>query len=429
MILIKNGRLIDPKSGKDEVLDIVIEGDKIKEIGEFQVTSAYETVLDAKGKVVAPGLIDLHVHFREPGFTYKEDILSGSKAAAKGGFTTVVCMANTKPIVDNKETLQLVLDKAKESPIHVKTVAAVSKKFKGEELTDMEVLKKMGAVGFSDDGIPLMDSNFLKKAMLKAKELDMIISLHEEDPKLIGKAGVNDGEISEYFGFRGASNMSESSMVARDCMIALGTGAKIHMQHLSCAESVEVVRLAKKLGANVTAEVTPQHFSLTEDVVLKKKTLAKLNPPLRKESDRYALIHALKDGTIDVIATDHAPHSREEKEKALTQAPSGLIGLETALSVGITYLVRKGHLELSELIRKMTYEPAKIYGLDAGCLEAGSPADIVIFNEKESFVVTDEFASKANNSPFIGETLHGKIYMTICSGKIVYNIEEKNLYN
>ncbi|MDR1649455.1 MAG: dihydroorotase, partial [Synergistaceae bacterium] len=411
--------LIDPRSGVDEVRDIVVEGERVKYIGKFHVSDEYERVIDARSKVVVPGLIDVHVHFREPGLTYKEDIASGSAAAARGGFTTVVCMANTKPPVDNPQTLRQVLDSAGGSPVRVRTVAAVSKGLGGKELTDMNELRNMGAAGFSDDGAPIADAAFLRKAMLAVREIDAPISLHEEDPALIGKPGINDGEVSAAFGFAGAPKVSESSMVARDCMIALDTGAKVHMQHLSCAESVAAVRLAKELGAKVTAEVTPQHFSLTEKAVLEKGSLAKLNPPLRGEDDRYTLIAGLKDGTIDMIATDHAPHSDEEKARPLTEAPSGLTGLETALALGITNLVRKGHLSLGGLIEKMTLAPARLYGFDAGYLAEGAPADIAIFDDRERWVVSD-FASKANNSPFIGCTLLGKVKYTVCRGKIVY---------
>ncbi|MDR1979676.1 MAG: dihydroorotase [Synergistaceae bacterium] len=424
MILIEGGRLIDPVSGTDEPRDVVLDGERIKYIGKFHPSDEYEHVIDAGGKTVAPGLIDVHVHFREPGFTYKEDIASGAAAAARGGFTTVVCMANTKPVIDNPETLRQVLESAGKALIRVKTVAAVSKEFKGEELTDMRRLKDMGAVGFSDDGIPLLDAAFVRRAMRAVKNLDAPISLHEEDPALIGRPGINDGKVSASLGFEGAPKVSESSMVARDCMLALDTGAKAHMQHLSCAESVAVVRLAKELGANVTAEATPQHFSLTEEAVLEKGALAKLNPPLRGENDRRAIIAGLRDGTIDVIATDHAPHGEEEKVRPLIEAPSGLTGLETALALGITNLVRKGHLSLSELIEKMTAAPAKLYGFDAGYLAEGGPADLVIFDEKERWTVAD-FASKATNSPFIGQTLLGKVQCTICRGKIVYDARKR----
>lgn len=419
MILIKGGRLVDPASGIDEQRDVIIAGDQIKAIGKFEVSEAYDQIIDAEGQIVAPGLIDVHVHFREPGFTHKEDLRSGSAAAARGGFTTVVCMANTRPVIDEPSVLDQVLQKAAEVPVRIKTVAAVSKGMAGKELTDMAALLAKGAVGFSDDGMPLTDPAFVRQAMKTVAGLGVPISLHEEEPALIGTAGINEGEASLHFGIQGAPAVSESAMVARDCMIALDTGAKVHMQHLSCKESVELVRMTKALGAAVTAEVTPQHFSLTEDVVRGKGALAKLNPPLRTETDRQAMIRGLQDGTIDMIATDHAPHTREEKERSLVDAPSGLIGLETALALGITYLVGEGHLSLLGLLEKMTLAPAKLYDFASGRLTVGGPADLVIFDAQEQWTV-DEFASKASNSPFIGQTLQGKVKMTICRGKVVY---------
>ena len=419
MILIKGGRLIDPRSGTDESLDIIIEDSKIKAIGIFSTDGEYERVIDASGLTVAPGLIDVHVHFRDPGLTYKEDLSSGAAAAVRGGYTSVVCMANTKPAIDNCDTLKDILDRVANSPINIYTVASVSKNLEGKELTDMRALKDLGAVGLSDDGIPLKSTAFLQKALLAAKALGLPISLHEEDPELIGVAGVNHGKVAEKLGFTGAPSVSESSIVARDCMLALSTGAKLHIQHVSTAESVAAIRLAKQLGANVTAEVTPQHLALTEDEVLTKGTLAKLNPPLRTNADRLALIAGLNDGTIDIIATDHAPHSAEEKARPFAEAPSGVTGLETALAVCITYLVRSGHLSLPELIKKMALAPAGLYSLDAGYLAEGGNADIVIFDDREKWTVTD-FASKSSNSPFINESLCGKVKYTICSGKILY---------
>lgn len=419
MILIKNGRVIDPKSGLDEQKDIVIEDGLIKNIGKFTPSEKYEEIIDATGKVVAPGLVDIHVHFRDPGLTYKEDIFTGSAAAAKGGYTTVICMANTKPIIDNEDTLKDFIERAKESPINVHTVAAVSKAFKGEELTDMKKLLEIGAAGFSDDGIPIKNTSFLRQAMQRAKELGTIISLHEEDPALIGCAGINDGKISKSMGLTGAPTVSESSMIARDCMLALDTDAKVHIQHVSSDPSVSIIRLVKELGAKVTAETTPQHFSLTEDEILSSGTRAKLNPPLRTRTDQYSLIRGLKDGTIDIIATDHAPHSTEEKDKPFQNAPSGMIGLETALALGITNLVRKGHLTLSELLKKMTVSPAELYNFDVGTITEGKRADIVIFDDCEQWIVED-FASKSRNSPFIGKKLYGKVKCTLCNGKIVY---------
>ncbi len=424
MIVIKNGRIIDPKRNIDAVGDIWLDGDRIKRIafgGDGRELSENDRVIDAAGKVVAPGLVDVHVHFRDPGFTYKEDIHTGAAAAAKGGYTTVVLMANTKPIVDNVETLQHVLEEGKKTGIHILSTAAVSLGFKGEELTDMEGLKAAGAAGFTDDGIPLKDGRLVREAMEKAAVLDMPLSFHEEDPAYIKQNGINHGRVSEQLGIYGSPALAEDVMVARDCMIAKDTGAAIDVQHISSASSVAMVRLAKSLGANVWAEVTPHHFTLTEEAVLKHGTLAKMNPPLRTEADRDALIKGLKDGTIDMIATDHAPHSAEEKARPLTEAPSGITGLETALALGITNLVKKGHLTMVQLMEKMSYNPARLYHLDCGCLEENGPADLVIFDPEKTWIVKkEEFASKAANSPFIGEELTGKVIYTICKGTIVY---------
>ena len=421
MILIKDGRVVDPSSGTDEALDVVIEDGRIKALGKFPRSEDYERVIDARGKVVAPGLVDIHVHFRDPGLTYKEDITTGAAAAAAGGFTTVVCMANTKPVVDSVDTLTELLGRMRQLPIHVHSAAAVTKGFHGKELTDMRALRKAGAAGFTDDGIPIVDTGVLFEAMKLAKELDVPISLHEEDPALIAAAGVNQGEVSRRLNYGGAPALAEEVLVARDCMLALRSGAKVDIQHISSGASVEVVRSMKKLGATVFAEVTPQHFSLTEQAVLERGTLAKVNPPLRTEADRYALIRGLKDGTIDFIATDHAPHSREEKARELAQAPSGMIGLETALALGITNLVRKGHLTLLQLLEKMTVNPARFYGLDCGTLKEGAAADLVIFDERETWMVEeDKFRSKSCNSPFIGMELYGRVRCTICGGRVVY---------
>lgn len=429
MILIKNGRVIDPKSGFDGVADVILHGDKIcrilKDKEQWQQSGIYENmmeeVIDAAGMTVAPGLVDVHVHFRDPGLTYKEDIHTGAAAAAKGGFTTVICMANTQPKVDTVETLQYVLEEGKKTGIHVQSCAAVSKNFGGGELTDMEALKAAGAAGFTDDGIPLKDEKFVKQAMEEAARLDLPISLHEENPAFIQQNGINHGAVSDKLGIYGSPALAEDSMVARDCMIALATGAAVDIQHISSGNAVAMVRLAKSLGANVWAEVTPHHFTLTEDAVLEHGSLAKMNPPLRTARDRELLIEGLKDGTIDMIATDHAPHSAEEKAQPLTKAPSGIIGLETSLALGITELVKKGHLTMVQLMEKMSWNPSRLYHLDCGRLEEGAPADLVIFDEKERWTVK-EFASKAVNSPFIGAELEGKVKYTICGGKVVYRV-------
>ncbi len=426
MILIKNGRVVDPASGIDEALDVVLEDGRIKALGKFPKTEAYEEVIDAAGKIVAPGLVDIHVHFRDPGLTYKEDIVTGAAAAAAGGYTTVVCMANTKPVVDSVETLSDLRTRARELPVQVLNAAAVTKGLKGEELTDMRALRAAGAAGFTDDGIPIADTALLFEAMKRAKELDVPISLHEEDPALIASAGINQGAVSRQLGVGGAPALAEEALVARDCALALRAGARVNIQHLSSRVSVDIIRAMKGLGASVFAEVTPQHFSLTERAVVERGTLAKVNPPLREEADRYALIRGLKDGTIDFIATDHAPHSREEKERDLNQAPSGMIGLETALALGITNLVRKGHLTMLQLLEKMTVNPARFYKLGCGTLKVGGPADMVIFDERERWTVEAEnFRSKSRNSPFLGMELYGRVHYTICGGRVVFRREPK----
>lgn len=419
MKLIKNGRVIDPKSQFDAIADILIDGQKIIAIGQDLVREGAE-IIDATDKIVAPGLIDIHVHFREPGQTHKEDIHTGSLAAAHGGFTTVVMMANTNPTVSTVETLTEVLSSAARESIHVKSVATITDKFDGQTLTNFEALLDAGAVGFSDDGIPFTDAGQVRRAMQKAAAFDTVLALHEEDPQLTGVLGINDGAIAHQCGVTGAPTVSEYSMVARDAMLALDTKARVHFQHLSAGESVDVIRFAKSLGAQVTAEVTPQHFSITEDAILTHGTNAKLNPPLRRSSDIEKLIVGLQDGTIDVIATDHAPHTHAEKDQEITEAPSGMTGLETSLSLGLTHLVAPGHLSLMSLLEKMTSNPAQVLHLDAGYLAEDGPADLVIFDADAVREVANDFASKSSNSPFVGAQLQGVIAYTICDGEIVY---------
>ena len=422
MMLIKGGRIVDPKNGMDQMADLVIENGKIKKIGTGLEDGSYETVIDASGCVVAPGLIDVHVHFRDPGLTYKEDIQTGAAAAKKGGFTTVVTMANTKPPVDSVETLKYVLEEGKKTGINVMPAACISVGMKGQELTDMKALKEAGAAGFTDDGIPIMDVKLVKTAMEQAKELNVPLSFHEEDPAFITENGINAGETAKKLGITGSPALAEDSLVARDCMIALHTGAAVNIQHISSKNAVKMVKLAKELGANVTAEVTPHHFTLDETAVLEHGAMAKMNPPLRTAADREAIIEGIKDGTIDMIATDHAPHSPEEKAaEPMWKAPSGIIGLETALALAVTNLVKTGHLTMSELMEKMSLNPAKLYHFDKGSLSEGADADIVIFNEDESWTVTeDEIASKSCNTPFLGQTLYGRVKYTICGGAVVY---------
>lgn len=422
MILIRNGRVIDPAKGMDDVMDIVIDGGKIKAMGHYPDNGEYETVIDASGLTVGPGLIDVHVHFRDPGLTYKEDIGTGAAAAKKGGFTTVVTMANTKPPVDSEETVRYVLEEGKKTGIHVLPAACVSVGMKGQELTDMDALKAAGAVGFTDDGIPLMDQKLVRQAMRKAKELDVPLSFHEEDPAFISENGIHAGEAAKVLGIQGSPALAEDALVARDCMLALHTGASVNIQHISSVNSVRMVKLAKELGADVTAEVTPHHFTLTESAVLEHGAMAKMNPPLRTEKDRLGIIEGIKDGSIDMIATDHAPHSAEEKAvEPVWKAPSGIIGLETALALAVTNLVRPGHLTMVQLMEKMSLNPAKLYRFDKGSVAEGADADLVIFDENEKWAVTeDDIASKSHNTPFIGAELYGRVKYTICGGRIVY---------
>ena len=420
MLLIKNGRVMDPKSGLDQVCDVLVEGKKIVKIGQ-NLEAADAQVLDASGLVVAPGLVDIHVHFREPGQTHKEDIHTGALAAAAGGFTTVVMMANTNPTISTVETLQEVLESASRENIHIKSVATITENFDGQHLTDFKDLLAAGAVGFSDDGIPLTNAGIVRQALVEARKNNTFISLHEEDPNLNGILGFNEHIAKEHFHICGATGVAEYSMIARDVMIAYDAKAHVHIQHLSKAESVKVVEFAQKLGAQVTAEAAPQHFSKTEALLLTKGSNAKMNPPLRLESDRLAVIEGLKSGVISVIATDHAPHHADEKNvEDITKAPSGMTGLETSLSLGLTYLVEAGHLSLMELLEKMTVNPAQLYGFDAGFIAQDGPADLTIFDPEADRLVTDHFASKAANSPFVGEKLKGQVKYTICNGEIVF---------
>lgn len=420
MLLIKNGRVIDPKSGFDQIADVLVDGKKVVKIGQ-NLDQTADQVLDATGLVVAPGLVDIHVHFREPGQTHKEDIHTGALAAAAGGVTTVVMMANTNPTISDIATLKEVLASAAKEAIHIYTNATVTKNFDGQNLTDSKALLEAGAVSLSDDGIPLKSTKVVREALELAKANRTFIALHEEDPELNGILGFNENIAHEEFGFCGATGVAEYSMIARDAMIAHATQAHLHIQHLSKAESVKVVEFAQGLGAPVTAEVAPQHFSKTEDLLLVKGAMAKMNPPLRTESDRLAVIEGLKSGVISVIATDHAPHHADEKAVAdITKAPSGMTGLETSLSLGLTNLVETGDLSLSDFLAKMTSNPAALYDFDAGYLAENGPADIVIFADREDRIVSDQFASKASNSPFIGESLKGVVKYTICDGQIIY---------
>lgn len=418
-MLLKNGFLVNPRTNTSHITDIRITDGQISELGSSLSPLDDEQMIELNGLTVSPGLIDTHIHFRDPGLTYKEDLHTGALAAAKGGVTSVICMANTKPTVDSIETLKDILTRGAKEKIRIYQTAAVSQGLKGEIMNDFDALKAAGACGFTDDGIPLLDADFCSKAMEKAAQLNMPISLHEEDKSFITNNGINAGEVSEKLGIKGSPSIAEEVMVARDCMLALHTKAPVVIQHISSGNSVALVRLAKKLGADIHAEATPHHFTLTEEAVLTYGTLAKMNPPLRTEKDRLAIIEGLKDGTIDLIATDHAPHSEEEKNKPLTEAPSGITGLETSLGLGITNLVKTGHLTLMELLEKMTWNPAALYHLPSGSIEKGAPADLVIFDPDEKWTA-DTFLSKSSNTPFKGAELYGKIHYTICRGEVVY---------
>ena len=422
MVIFKNGTIIDPKTSYIGKKDIAIEGDRIVKIAEDIPVLEEDTVYDCTGKYIAPGLVDVHVHFRDPGFTYKEDIESGSIAAAKGGFTSVILMANTKPAVDNAETIDYILDKGSKTGIHVYTCANITEGMKGEKLTDFATLLNAGAIGFTDDGVPLLKEELVKSAMEQAVATDSVLSFHEEDPQYISNNGVNRGKASEHFGIGGSDRQAEISMVDRDIKLALQTGAKVNFQHLSTKEAIALIRKAKKSpeGKNLYAEATPHHIALTQEAVLKYGTMAKMNPPLREESDRLAIIEGLIDGTIDIIATDHAPHSEEEKNKPITDAPSGILGLETAFAICNELLVLSEKMNYLQLFCKMSYNPARLYGLNAGYLAEGEAADMVIFDSGKEWKV-EKFASKSQNSPFLNCNLKGKIEMTVSEGRIVFS--------
>lgn len=447
MLYLKNGYLIDPASGTEGYQDVLIDtesgkivgivpqgtplqeilrdgyrqlnGEKTQEGAGKDLERALIDEIDLDGQYIAPGLVDVHVHFRDPGFTHKEDIYTGAAAAAKGGFTSVVLMANTKPAVDNPETLFYVLEKGKETGIHVYSCANVTKGLAGKELTDMEALSQNGAVGFTDDGIPLMDEALLRQALRQAAKCAKPVSLHEENPTFIQNNGVNAGKAAAYYGIGGSPREAEISMVKRDLQIALEEEADLSIQHISTKEAVELVRQAKKKSCHIFAEATPHHFTLTEEAVVRYGTLAKMNPPLREEEDRLEIIRGLVDGTIDIIATDHAPHTAEEKAKPITEAPSGIIGLETSLALGITQLVDKGYLTMKQLLRLMSANPASMYHLDAGYLAEGGPADLILIDTAVRWV-PGEYASKASNTPFTGWELKGRVTRTICRGRIVF---------
>ena len=421
MLLIKNCRIIDPASDTEGRGDILIRDGRIARISKGIAADEGIKVLDATGLIACPGLIDTHSHFRDPGLTYKEDLSTGADAAVKGGYTSIVLMANTKPPVDSVPILRDILERGRDLPVHLYSCANVTKGMAGLELTDFRALADCGAAGFTDDGLPIMDSSLLREALLKAKELDLPVSLHEEDKGLISENGVNGGgTAAAALGLAGSPREAEYTLIKRDVAIAAELDAPLCVQHISTEEGVEYVRRARRDHPCIHAEATPHHFSLTEDAILRCGTLAKVNPPLRTERDRRAIIRGLQDGTIDLIATDHAPHADWEKAKPFTEAPSGLIGLETALSLAIRHLVQPGHLTMMQMLACLTCNPADFYHLPAGRLEVGLPADITLFDPEEEWIVPPQFASRSCNSPFIGEKLPGVVHYTITGGEIVY---------
>lgn len=408
MLLIRNGRVLDPYTNINAQMDILIGDDGvIRELGPRLDAPAGCAVYDAAGLTVSPGFVDGHVHFRDPGQTEKEDVLTGAAAAAAGGYATVICMANTLPTCDTPEIIRYVTDKAKDCPVEVLQAGAVTKGLKGQELTDFAALQAAGAPCLTDDGINLTNAGLCRAAMEQAAERDILLSFHEEEPSLVPSPGVNFGSAAaQQFGVPGARASAETAMIARDIALALDTGARVLFQHVSSAQSAALIRAGKKLGARIYAEVTPHHISLTEDDVLVHGTYARMNPPLRREADREALIDALADGTIDMIATDHAPHTAEEKAREFAKAPSGITGLETAFSVCNTYLVQTGRLTPMQLVDRMSKAPAEIYGLTGRAVAAGNYARLALL-DWDSRMVYKTYRSKAVNTPYTGMQLTG----------------------
>ena len=420
-ILIKNGQVIDPATQKDEISDVLIENGVITRV-EKGIRVKDAQVIDAKGCYVMPGIIDMHVHLRDPGQTYKEDIESGSKAAAKGGVTTLVAMPNTKPVIDSPDRVNYVTIKADRfSPINVLQAGAITVGQKGEELADIEGMVKAGIPAISEDGKSVMNALLYKEAMEIAAEKNIPVLAHCEDKNLVNGGCMNEDANSREWHLPGITNSVENTIVARDIVLAAETGAHLHLCHCSTYGSVEIVRQAKKHGINVTAEVCPHHFTLTSKDVDAGDANYKMNPPLRTKKDVEALKRGLRDDIMDVIATDHAPHSEEEKRRSFTAAPFGIVGLETAVPLTISELVEKEYLTPMQMAEKMSYNPAKILGLDKGSLAEGKIADVVIIDPNEEYVIDkNTFASKGRNTPFHGRTVRGKVKVTICDGKVVY---------
>lgn len=420
-ILIKNGRVVDPANYIDGKKDILIEDGKIKKVADFIVEDEDTNVIDADKKAVMPGFIDLHVHLREPGFEYKETIETGSKAAARGGVTSICPMPNTKPVIDSPESVKDLLKRADCSPVHILPIGACTIGQEGKELADIEGMKDAGIVALSEDGKSVMDSALFRKLLKEAARLDLPMFSHCEDKALVEGGVMNKGKKSEELGLPGITNSVEDVIVARDIIMSKEAGNRLHLCHCSTADSVVLVEMAKKQGLPVSAEVCPHHFTMSDDEITEDNGRFKMNPPLRNRADVDALKEGLKTGIMEVISTDHAPHGKEEKDQSMLKAPFGIVGLETSFALGYTELVDKGVLTLSQLVEKMSVNPAKVLGIDKGNLAPGKVADIVIADiTKEYKIDSSKFVSKGKNTPFDGKKVKGRVITTIVDGKIVY---------
>lgn len=418
--LLKNGTLIDYKTNTFEKFDVLIEDDKVKKIAK-EIEETADTIIDCTNFYIMPGMVDMHCHLREPGGEHKETIETGSKSAVAGGFTTICPMPNTKPTPDNPETLKYIIEKAKNIDLcNVLPFSSVTIGEKGEELVNFEEQLKAGAIAFSDDGMPITNAKMIREAMFKANSLNSFISEHCEE-KSVSAGAINAGEIAKKLGVGGVLPEAEEIMASRDIVISETNNLRTHICHISTKTSVNMIRDAKKRGVKVTCETCPHYFTFTVHEVLESGVNAKMNPPLREEEDRKAIIQGLKDGTIDSIITDHAPHAEDEKAKGLEKAPNGIIGFETALSAEIMNLVDPGYIDYINLVRLTSYTPSKLLKIDRGTIEEGKVADITIFDPNEEYIYKKEnIVSKSKNSPFIGKKLKGKVKYTIVGGKIKY---------
>ncbi len=425
-LLLKGGRIVDPSQGLARVGDLLVVDGRVESVGGTVEGPEEAVVLDVAGRVVAPGLVDLHVHLREPGGEHKETIATGARAAAAGGFTTVWAMPNTDPPIDDPAAVGFVLAAGlRAGGARVLPIGAASRGQKGEQMTEVGELVAAGAVAVSDDGHPIVDSGLMRRLLEYTQTFGIPVVQHAEDLALSAGGVMNEGRVATALGLRGVPNAAEAVVVARDVLLAQLTGGHLHVCHVSTCESVDILRRAKEAGIPVTAEVTPHHLALTEEAVRGYRTEAKMSPPLRTERDREALREGLADGTIDAIATDHAPHHYEEKEREFDDAPFGVVGLETALGLGVSELVGAGHLSLPELIDRMSCRPARIMGLPGGTLRRGSPADIVVFDPEEEWRVDPaRFLSLGRNTPFAGRTLAGRVRRTLVGGRAVHRADE-----